>query len=115
MNIKGQFRISDAKGRVAREAINITIVDISSGGLCFVMKNYKGLNRNGLHKSWLQITAAYREESIIKEFISYAKVVSLQVLPFDDCSVHVQFRKPVDNSKVMEMMCSDKMTAQLNN
>ncbi|MDA3895842.1 MAG: cyclic nucleotide-binding domain-containing protein [Desulfobacteraceae bacterium] len=109
--IKGQFHKIDANGRASREPVKIHIVDISAGGLCFVMNNNKDLDRAGLHKSWLKISGTYPVNAMMREFSTIARVVSLQILPFDDCSVHVQFKEPIDELKVMEMVQPNSMTA----
>jgi hypothetical protein len=75
------------------------------------MNNNKDLDRAGLHKSWLKISGTYPVNAMMREFSTIARVVSLQILPFDDCSVHVQFKEPIDELKVMEMVQPNSMTA----
>ena len=102
--LKGQFRKIDANGRVSRDGTNMEIVDISAGGICFLVNSSTSFDGTGLHKNWLKITTTYRDGTLTKNFNVIARVVSLQFLPFDQYSVHAQFKEPIDESHLRDMI-----------
>ena len=92
---------------VGKEIINVKIVDISGGGLCYVVENLKRQEAEHLHKQWVQVNVQYKKDQVFQEMKAPAQIVSVKLLPFEECSIHVKFKKPVDERRILEMVHSD--------
>jgi len=96
------------QGKLIQKVSNVTIVDISSGGLCYIIQNMKADEARLIHKKHILISASYQTGPTISEFKKLAKVISVNFHPFGDCSVHVQFRKPIKEEKVIAIAKDSK-------
>jgi len=102
-NLKGQVQRIDPKGKLLPETSDIRVVDLSTGGLCYMVNNLKVGEAANLHNSNVQITAVYQKYSLSYELKRIGKVVSLKFFPHGECSVHIQFEEHLDESTVMEI------------
>ena len=102
--LKGRVRKIDRKGNSVGDFSSTTIVDIAVGGLCYTLRNLKFDEAADLHKSWIKIIASYGDGPDEKTFTKIAKVVAVRLLPFEECTVHVEFRKPFDEELLKEIM-----------
>ena len=109
----GQVRRFDQHGKLGEEISKVKIIDISSGGLAYRVKNLKIGEASQLHNSRISIFASYRKYSLSYELNKVAKIVSLKFLPYGECSVHVQFEDLMDESKVMDIAQHADVTAYI--
>lgn len=112
-NLTGQVQRIDEKGNLLKETSDIRVVDLSAGGLCYMVNNMKVGEAATLHNSRVQITAAYQKYSLSYELKRIGKVVSLKFFPHGECSVHIQFEEPLNESTVMEIAKHTDVTAYL--
>jgi len=113
-NLKGQVQRIDPKGKLLPETSDIQVVDLSTGGLCYMVNNIKVGEAANLHNSRVQITAAYQKYSLSYELKKIGKVVSLKFYPHGECSVHIHFEDSLNESKVMEIAKHTDVMAYLN-
>ncbi|MFZ2631804.1 MAG: zinc-ribbon domain-containing protein [Desulfosalsimonadaceae bacterium] len=104
--LNAQVQMADPGGSriIGKEIANVKLVDISAGGLCYMVRNLKVNDAEKLHKQWVRITMQYKKDHVFQEMKTLAQIVSLKFYPFEECSVHVRFKKPVDEKKVLEMV-----------
>jgi CRP-like cAMP-binding protein len=112
-NLKGQVQRFDPKGKLLPEISDIRVADLSAGGLCYMVNNIKVGEAANLHNSRIQITAFYQKYSLSYELKKIGKVVSLKFFPHGECSVHIQFEEPLNESTVMEIAKHTDVTAYL--
>lgn len=112
-NMRGQARRMDKNGSLLKEISEIRVMDISAGGLCYMVNNIQIGEAANLHNSRVQIIAAYQKYSLSYELIKTGKVVSLKFYPHGECSVHVQFDEPLNESSVLEIAKHTDVTAYL--
>ncbi len=101
--LKGKIQEMDHDGNPSGQITKVNILDISTGGLGCIVKNMKHSEAAMLHKKWIHITISHKKGYIIQEVKIIARVVSIQFHPFGECSVHVQFKNPMDEKTVLEM------------
>jgi len=108
VSLNAQVQMSDPEGKriIGKEMINVRTVDISGGGLCYVVQNLKKQEAEQLHQKWVQINVQYKKDHVFQEMKALAQIVSLKLLPFEECSVHVKFKKAVDEKRIQEMVQS---------
>jgi CRP-like cAMP-binding protein len=102
-DLNGLVQRFDDNGNLCGEVNPIKIIDLSAGGLAYRVRNLKIGEASHLHNSRINLSAAYEKYSLTYDFNKTAKVVSLKFLPFGECSVHVEFEEPMDESRVMEI------------
>jgi len=56
-----------------------------------------------LHKNWISIIASYKKGPLMTDMKKLAKVIAVHFHPFGECSVHVQFKEPIDEKTVREI------------
>lgn len=101
--LNGKIQMMDHDGNPSGQITMVNIIDISTGGLCYIVKNMKHYEAARLHKKWTHITISHKKGYIIQDVKIIARVVSIQFHPFGECSVHVQFKNPLDEKTVLEM------------
>ncbi len=104
VSIRGQAQMVDKDGNRLRDFSSITIVDILDGGLCYVLRNVRKNGAADLHAGWVNIKASYKTDSATSELNELAKVVSVRLLPFEECSVHVQFKSPLEKERLQAIV-----------
>lgn len=109
VSLNAQVQMSDPDGKriLGKEIINVKTVDISAGGLCYVVQNLKKHEAEKLHQQWVAINVQYKKDHLFQELKVLARIVSLKLLPFEECSIHVKFKKLVDEKKILEMVQSE--------
>ncbi|MDA8405082.1 MAG: cyclic nucleotide-binding domain-containing protein [Desulfobacteraceae bacterium] len=112
-NLTGHVQRIDQNGNLLKDISDIRIVDLSSGGLCYIMNHIQIGDAANLHNSKVQITSAYQKYSLSYELKKTGKVVSLKFFPHGECSVHIQFEDLLDESTVMEIAKHTDVTAYL--
>lgn len=100
VSLRGQAQRVDTEGNRLGDFSTITIVDISDGGLCYMLRRIHKNEAADLQASWINIKASYNTGSTTQEFSEMAKVVSVQILPFEECSVHVKFKNPLEEEQL---------------
>ncbi|RJP85574.1 MAG: hypothetical protein C4518_15865 [Desulfobacteraceae bacterium] len=103
LNAQVQIADSDGKRIIGTEITNVKLIDISAGGLCYIIQNLKPSEGEKLHQQWIHIHMQYKKDHVFQEMKALAQIVSLKFLPFEECTVHVKFKKPVDEKKIIEM------------
>jgi predicted Zn finger-like uncharacterized protein len=101
--LDGSVRMMDKDGKLTDQVTKVNIVDISGGGLCYLVKNMKHNEAAQLHKSWIHIDISCKKAPMIPDVRRTARVVSVQFHPFGECSIHVRFDKPIEIRAVIEM------------
>ena len=104
VSLRGQAQVVDKDGNRLRDSSSITIVDISDGGLCYVLRNVRKNGAADLHAGWVNIKASYKTDSATSELNELAKVVSVRLFPFEECSVHVQFKSPLEKERLQAIV-----------
>jgi hypothetical protein len=99
-----QMTHPDGDHIIGKEIINVKIVDVSAGGLCYMVQSLKANEGERLHKQWVHINMQYKKDHFFQEMKVLAQIVSLKFYPFEECAVHVKFIKPVDEKKILEMV-----------
>jgi|AntAceMinimDraft_14_1070370.scaffolds.fasta_scaffold63037_2 CRP-like cAMP-binding protein len=102
--MEGQFRIIDVHGQESKNTISMYVVDLSAGGLCCTMRNIQPGTAAMLYRSWIRITASYHTGTVVRNFKIVGKVLSIKDLPFDEISIHVQFKQPIPDKIVIRMI-----------
>ncbi len=102
-NLKGSFQVMDGKGDKSVKATPMLITDISQGGICCMVQNLKKQQADLLLGSSIHVHAAISGGKTNREFNQAAKVVSVRILPFEECTVHAHFTKTLDEDLVLEM------------
>jgi predicted Zn finger-like uncharacterized protein len=105
VSLNGQVQMADPDGNriIGREIANVKLVDVSAGGLCYMVQNLKMNKAEQHHKQWVNITIQYKKDHVFQEMKTLAQIVSLKFYPFEECAVHVRFKKPIDDKTVIEM------------
>jgi len=91
------------------------IADISAGGLYMIVKHLNPDQTAGLHRQWLYITAFYNADENSPPrtaFKKLARVVSVQAIAFDEWIVHVTFKDPIDEKRVVAIAQKRPLTCQ---
>ncbi|RJP88872.1 MAG: cyclic nucleotide-binding domain-containing protein [Desulfobacteraceae bacterium] len=112
-NLQGQAQRMDPNGNLLKEISDIRVADLSSGGMSYLVNNLQIGEAAHLHNSRVQITAMYQKYSLSYELKKVGKVVSLKFYPHGECSVHIQFEEPLNESTVMEIAKHTDVTAYL--
>ncbi|MDO9262392.1 MAG: PilZ domain-containing protein, partial [Desulfosalsimonadaceae bacterium] len=104
-SLNAQVQMADPDGNriIGKEIANVKLVDISAGGLCYLVQNLKVNEAEKFHKQWININIQYKKDHVFQEMKTLAQIVSLKFYPFEECAVHVRFKKPIDDKKVIEM------------
>lgn len=103
----------DQEGRLEPEAAEVRIVDISVGGLGYRVNNLKIGDAACLHNSRIVIAASYSRYGLSHELKKTGTVVSLKFDPLGECSVHVQFSDPLDESQVIDIAQNSDIIAYI--
>ncbi len=111
--LKGEIHRIDSKGSIQPSGLEMTVADISVGGLSFKIPRMGLSDAAGLHLSIVRATVYYRKFSITHQFSRMAKVVAVRFLPFGECSVHLQFQDPLEEGKVFDIAKHTNVTAFL--
>ncbi|MFZ2631802.1 MAG: cyclic nucleotide-binding domain-containing protein [Desulfosalsimonadaceae bacterium] len=108
VSLNAQIQMADGDGNriIGKEITNVKIVDISGGGLCYVVQNLKKQEAEQLHKQWVHMNVQYKKDHVFQEVKTLAQIVSLKLLPFEECSIHVRFKKAIDEKRILEMVHS---------
>jgi predicted Zn finger-like uncharacterized protein len=101
--LTGQVFTGNPKDTLMKDVTKVTITDISTGGLCYVVQNMKKAEAAILHKNWISIVASYKKGPLMADMKKLAKVIAVHFHPFGECSVHVQFKDPLDEKTVREI------------
>jgi len=100
----GKVQQIDATGNATGPITKMILSDISAGGLCYLLQNLKYNDAYHLLGSMLKIVFTYPKNDGVREDVTVtAKVVSMRFHPFGECSVHVQFDKPLVHAKAIEI------------
>jgi predicted Zn finger-like uncharacterized protein len=110
-SLTGQVFAGDPKDTLMKDITKVIITDISTGGLCYVVQNMKKEEAATLHKNWINITASYKKGPLMADMMKLAKVIAVHFHPFGECSVHVQFKDPLDEKTVREIARSNTMAS----
>ena len=111
--LTGHMQRFDQDDKLIEAITEVKIIDISAGGMGYRVKNLKIGEASYLHNSRIYISAAYQKYSLSYELKKTAKVVSLEFLPFGECSVHIQFEEPMDEDRVMDIAQHTDVTAYI--
>ena len=98
VDMNGYFSMSKAHGGVSGLTTAMNVVDFSAGGLCLITRNMKPEAAAELHQSWISIFTTSKNGNSGKNIKITGKVVSVRQLPFDECAIHIQFKKPIPES-----------------
>jgi CRP-like cAMP-binding protein len=101
--LTGQVFTGDSKDKLMKNVTKVTITDISTGGLCYVVQNMKKEEAATLHKNWISIITSYKKGPLMVDIKKLAKVIAVHFHPFGECSVHVQFKEPLDEKTIREI------------
>lgn len=112
-DLLARVRRYDPSGNLLEEKSEVKIVDISSGGLAYLVKNLRIGEASHFHNSRIYISASYQRYELSYDFKKAGKVVSLKFLPFGECSVHVQFEEPLNEDTVIEIAQHTDVTAYI--
>jgi CRP-like cAMP-binding protein len=93
--LKGEACQVDLEEKPVEKPSGTTIVDLSAGGLSFSQRNLKPEKAVQIHNRWVRITGYYGEDPDEKYFTRVGRVVAVGILPFGECTVHIQFKKPL--------------------
>ena len=96
--MNGYFSMSKEHGGVSGLTTAMNVVDFSAGGLCLITRNMKPEAAAELHQSWISIFTTSKNGNSGKNIKITGKVVSVRQLPFDECAIHIQFKKPIPES-----------------
>jgi len=109
VSLNAQVQMADPDGNriIGKEIANVKLVDVSAGGLCYMVQNLKMNKAEQHHKQWVNINMQYKKDHVFQEVKVLAQNVSMKFYPFEECAVHVRFKKPIDEKKVIEMAHSD--------
>jgi predicted Zn finger-like uncharacterized protein len=102
-SLTGQVFTGGPGDPLMKNATKVTITDISAGGLCYVVQNMKKEEAAALHKKWISIITSYKKGPLMVDIKKPAKVIAVFFHPFGECSVHVQFKEPMDEKTVREI------------
>lgn len=103
VSLTGQVQRIDDKGNLLQQTMQMTVSDISAGGLSYIVQDMGIGDAANLHQSRMQVTISYQKYSVMYDVTKIAKVVAVRFLPFGECSVHLQFLTPMDEAKVFEI------------
>ena len=108
--LKGKIRRFEPDGNLGEPTVS-NVLDISLGGMCFTLRNLKTEEAEKLHQSRIEVTVIYGEEPDEKELKKIADVVAVRIMGFDESTVHVKFKDPLDEtllSEITEDLLKDK-------
>lgn len=102
-NFQAQMQRFDKKGNLLKKISKVRVADLSANGLCCKTNKIKVEEVPKLHNSRVLITASYQKHSLFYELKRIGKVVALKFFPHGECSVHIQFEEPLNESTVMKI------------
>jgi CRP-like cAMP-binding protein len=103
ISLAGKVQKVSKDGKLMGTIMSMMVSDISAGGICYILENIKLNEASQLHKSWLLVHVTYQKGFVLEDVKKLAKVVSVQFHPFGECSIHVRFKDPLDEKKVLEI------------
>ncbi len=103
VELKGVFQRINTRGEPAGDPTRTTIVDIAAGGICFMLRHLNTEDAEKMHKSWIKITFSHGEGPEKQNVTKIARVLAVRTLPFDESTVHVQFKKPLSEEQMAEI------------
>jgi hypothetical protein len=108
LDIKVTIQELDGAGLKVKDSSKAALSDISTGGFCYVLRNYSQEKADALHNNPVRIFFPYSGDTGTKQLNKKAKVVSIRFLPFEECSVHAMFSEPLDEQVIKEILKSCK-------
>jgi CRP-like cAMP-binding protein len=109
--LSGKIQRIDQKGNLSDQISTITVADISMGGLCCMTRNLGVGEAANLHQSLVQVSFSYQKYDMVHEITKVAEVVSVRFLPYGESSIHLQFKKPMEEHRVHEIARNTGVTA----
>jgi CRP-like cAMP-binding protein len=100
--LKGILRRIDDRGDI-QHSMAVVVSDISAGGACLKVRHMGIGDAANYYQSHVQLVVSYQKHFIAYDLVKEATVVSIRLLPFDDASIHLQFKTPLDNDKLLEI------------
>lgn len=103
ISLKGLLQRIDDRGNLLPQSLTVTVLDISVGGVCLMARNMGIGDAANYHQSTVQVTISYQKHFITYDITKVATVVSVRLLPFGECSVHLEFKTPLEEAKIIEI------------
>ena len=99
-SLKAMIQLIDNKGKAVKDPLRVSLHDISAGGLCYIIRlNTKDMARQllGHHLIMQTVYSSSKGKQTIQQ---KGRIVAVNMHPFGEASVHVQFENLLDQKVV---------------
>jgi hypothetical protein len=111
--LMGKIYRVDPKENLSNQFLNVTIANISVGGLCCLVDKMGVGEAANLFQSNVQIFFSYMRYDTSHDMIIPAKAVAVRFFPLGESTVQLHFDKPLEESRVHEISFNTGITAYL--
>jgi predicted Zn finger-like uncharacterized protein len=103
VNLTSMIQLLDEAEKPIRMAFKVMIYDISMGGMSYIVKQSQVEEAGRLLGNTLIMQTIYGENDAKRKVTRKGKIVAVRLRPFDESSVHIQFKKPLEEETMKEI------------
>ena len=101
--LPAMIQLLDESGKPLRMPFKVMIYDISAGGTSYIVKQSQADEAGRLLGNTLVIQAIYGDKDTRRKVARKGKIVAVRMRPFDESSVHIYFKKPLEDEIIKEI------------